>query len=375
MSRLDGYILRQMLVAFGFFALVFTGVVWLTQAVRLIDTVIASGQGASILLEFSALVLPQVLVVVLPLSAMGASLYTLNKLYTESELVVMMSAGVSPARMLLPVSMFGGAVAVAMAVVMMVLVPLGGAALAERTQEIRGDLAGALIVERQFLHPASGLTLFISDTDRSGEMSGVFLHDQREPARPVTYSARSAVLLSEGDEARLVMRSGVALAFDERRNTLNAVEFDQFVYDLSDIVQTSDAREPRPSEYSVRQLLNPTPEMLAGRSYALGRFVAEAHYKLTSPMLAFLYPPIALVTLLAGGYRRSGFGRRVVVAVGVGVAMQALSIVTRSRVQDDVALWPATYAPVLLGAGYVAMLLIRLSRPRRPARETRELPA
>ena len=38
MNRLDRYILRQLAGAFGFFVLVFTGVVWLTQAVRLIDT-------------------------------------------------------------------------------------------------------------------------------------------------------------------------------------------------------------------------------------------------------------------------------------------------------------------------------------------------
>ena len=66
MTRLDRYILQQLVAASGFFVLVFTGVIWLTQAVRLIDTVVASGQSASIFLEFSALVLPQVFVIVLP---------------------------------------------------------------------------------------------------------------------------------------------------------------------------------------------------------------------------------------------------------------------------------------------------------------------
>ena len=44
--------------------------------------------------EFSALVLPQVFVIVLPLSALGAALYALDRLYAESELIVMMGAGV-----------------------------------------------------------------------------------------------------------------------------------------------------------------------------------------------------------------------------------------------------------------------------------------
>ena len=109
MTRLDRYILRQLVAALGFFLLVFTGVIWLTQAVRLIDTVVASGQSARVFLEFSGLVLPQVLVIVLPLAGIGAALHALNKLYTDSELVVMMSAGLGPAAMLRPVAIFGGA--------------------------------------------------------------------------------------------------------------------------------------------------------------------------------------------------------------------------------------------------------------------------
>jgi lipopolysaccharide export system permease protein len=179
--RLDRYILRQLVAALGFFLLVFTGVVWLTQAVRLIDTVVASGQSALVFLEFSALVLPQVLVIVLPLAGLGAALHALNRLYTDSELVVMMSAGFGPAAMLRPVAIFGALLAAALAFVMMVLVPHAGGVLAERTRSIRSDLANALIVERQFLHPIDGLTLFIDETGGSGEMGGILLNDQRDP--------------------------------------------------------------------------------------------------------------------------------------------------------------------------------------------------
>ena len=95
--------------------------------------------------------------------------------------------------------MFGALIALATALVMMVLVPRSGAILAERTKAIRSDLANALIVERQFLHPIDGLTLFITDTSRSGEMAGIFLNDQRDPERPVTYSAQHAQLVREGN--------------------------------------------------------------------------------------------------------------------------------------------------------------------------------
>lgn len=366
MTLFDRYILGQLLGAFGFFALVFTGVVWLTQAVRLIDTVIASGQSARVFLEFSGLVLPQVFVIVLPLSGIGAALYALNKLYSDSELTVMMTAGLGPAGLLRPVAMFGAAIATGMAVVLMVLVPRGGAILADRTQAIRSDIANALIVERQFLHPLDGLTLFISDTSRAGEMAGIFLHDQRDPGRPVTYSAQRALLLREGREARLVMLDGVAVGPGDGAQ-LSSVQFDQFVFDLSELIRREAPRVPRPSEYSVAELLSPTPRMLDQDRFGRGDYLAEGHYKLALPLLAMVYPMIALVTLLAGGYRRSGFGRRVFVAVGVAVLLQIIAFLGRARAQDQAALWPLLYLPVLLGIAYVVALMLRLSRGRRPA--------
>lgn len=366
MTRLDRYILGQLVGALGFFLLVFTGVIWLTQAVRLIDTVIASGQSAMVFLTFSALVMPQVFVIVLPLSGIGAALFAINKLFTDSELVVMMASGLSPLGLLRPVAMFGALIGAAMAVVMTVLVPLAGTALADRTQAIRSDLANALIVERQFLHPMPGLTLFISDTSRAGEMAGIFLNDQRDTTRAVTYSAERAMLLRQGMEARLVMQDGVALTLNERSQQISTVKFDQFVFDLSDLLRDESARVRRPSEYSVRALVAPTAAMLEGGKYTAGDFVAEGHYKITLPILAMVYPMIALLTILAGGYRRSGFGRRVIVAISLAVVLQVLTFLTRARVQDNPALWPLMYLPILLGLVYIGVMLRRLSRARRP---------
>lgn len=368
MRRLDLYLLRQLFSAFGFFLLIFTGVIWLTQSVQLIDTVVSSGQGARTFLVFSSLVLPQVFVIVLPLSGIGAALYALNKLYTDSELVVMMAAGHGPAQLLRTVVIFGIWIAIAMAIVLMVLVPITGRELAERTRAIRSDLAASLIVERQFIHPLQGLTLFIDETGRSGEMAGIFLNDGRDPAQVVTYSAERALFLREANEARLVMQEGVALT-TINAGELNSVTFEQFVFDLSDLLEEDGTRTPRPSEFSVLSLLHPTAEMLDTR-YDRGDYVSEAHYKLSLPLLAMSYPAIALVTFLAGGYRRSGFGRRVIIAVGVGATLQVVSFACQGHVETHPEQWPLMYLPQGLAVAYTAIMLRFLASPWRPMRGT-----
>ena len=148
----------------------------------------------------------------------------------------------------------------------------------------------------------------------------------------MTYSAERARLLRDGMEARLVMLDGIALSPGPGAS-LNTVTFDQFVFDLSDIISDARVRTPRPAEYFVTQLLSPTVEMLATGRYARGEYVSEGHYKLALPLLAMIYPMIALVTLLAGGYRRSGFGRRVVVAIAISSVLQIGLLMLRERVQ------------------------------------------
>jgi lipopolysaccharide export system permease protein len=358
--RLDRYILGQLVRAFGFFALIFTGVVWLTQAVRLLDTVVLSGQGARVFLEFSALVLPQVFMIVLPLAGLGAALFTINKLYTEAELVVMMAAGAGPLDLARPVAAFGAGLCLLMGLITLVLVPLGGAALADRTQEIRSDLVNSLIVERQFLHPMPGLTLFIADTSSVGEMAGLFLHDERVPAQAVTYTAERALLLREGMEARLVMLDGVALTRTPGP-ALNSVTFEQFVFDLTGLIESQGPRNPRPSEYALGQLLDPTQEMLGRGNYTRASYISEGHWKLALPLLSILYPMVALVTLIGRPYRRGGFGARVVLAIAVSIALYAIVFVARSRVQVDAGLWPVIYLAHLLGLGYIVVATARIA--------------
>ena len=69
MSRYDRYVLSQFLLFFGFFALVLVAVFWINRAVVLFDRLIGDGQSALVFLEFTALTLPNLIRMVLPMAA------------------------------------------------------------------------------------------------------------------------------------------------------------------------------------------------------------------------------------------------------------------------------------------------------------------
>ena len=73
MPRIDRYILSQMLTLFGFFALVLVSVYWINRAVSLFEQLMSDGQTALVVLEFTALTLPVVISVVLPVAASNSA--------------------------------------------------------------------------------------------------------------------------------------------------------------------------------------------------------------------------------------------------------------------------------------------------------------
>ena len=73
MARFDRYMLSQLMVLFGFFALVLVSVYWVNRAVILFDRLIADGHSAGVFLEFTVLSLPRVIGLVLPMAAFAAA--------------------------------------------------------------------------------------------------------------------------------------------------------------------------------------------------------------------------------------------------------------------------------------------------------------
>src|SRR5258707_5940555 len=184
MRSLFFYVSRQIVGPFLLFTLLLTLVVWMTQALRLLDLVINRGQSALIFAYLTMLMLPSLLVVIIPIALSGAALLALNKLNNDSELVVMWASGISRLQMASPVLM---AAAIAMALTYLCslyLMPLGQRVMKDKVFDIRADIGAAILREGAFTTPSEGLTVFIRELSHDGEIKGILVHANREAVRP-----------------------------------------------------------------------------------------------------------------------------------------------------------------------------------------------
>ncbi|SEM77050.1 lipopolysaccharide export system permease protein [Gemmobacter aquatilis] len=364
MSRFDRYLLSHLLALFGFFSLVLVAIYWVNRAVSLFDELIGDGQSALVFLEFSMLTLPNVIRLVLPISAFAATVYGINRLTADSELVVMQATGFSPFRLARPVLYFGLCVALMMIVLMNVLVPASRAALATRSAEIAENVTARYLSDGEFLHPAEGITLFIRRITDQGELHDLFLADDRKPEARRTYTAARALLVRGDAGPKLIMFDGMVQALDGSAR-LAVTRFDDFTYDLGALLGETVLPGRSVDELSTPELFSATPALIAETGKSRATFLAEAHARIAVPFLGLASALLGFAALLVGSFSRFGLWRQIVGAVLLLILVQLISTAASGAAQRVNHGWALAYVAPLAGLALAGGLLWLAQRPRR----------
>ncbi len=374
MARFDRYMLSQLLLLFGFFSLVLVSVYWINRAISLFDQLIGDGQTALVFLEFTLLALPYVIMTVLPISAFVAAVYVTNRLSSDSEMVVLQTAGASSARIARPVFFFGVIVAVLVAVLAHLLVPAARSELSGRSAEISRDITARFLKEGQFIHPATGITVYVREITARGEMEELFLEDARNPEAIVTYTAERALLVRGDTGPRLVMFDGLAQTYRGDTGRLSTIEFEDFAYDIGALMRQGGAGIRDLRELPTSVLLNPTQEDLDGATGDLPDFLFEAHDRVARSLLAIVVPMMGFAALMVGGFSRFGVWRQVVLAVVMIILVQLIANSSEEVARGDARLWWMAYLAPAAGALITTSLLLVSQMRKFRRRDMPDLP-
>jgi lipopolysaccharide export system permease protein len=351
--------LSQLMVLFGFFALVLVSIYWINRAVKLFDRLIGDGQTAMVFAEFTALTLPSVIRVVLPIAGFAATLYVTNRLSTESELTVMQSTGFSPWRLAQPVLYFGLIVGIMVAMLANVLVPASLKQLQLRETEISQDVTARLLTEGTFLHPTDGVTFYIREIAPDGRMNDVFLSDRRDPSESVTHTAASAYLIRTETGPALVMIDGLTQRLSRPALQLNTTHFADLSYSISGLISTEDRTSAQLRHFNTFEMLTTPVHIQVRTGVNTGVFAEELHTRFTQPLFALAAVLLGFASLLSGGFSRFGVWRQIVIALILLILIKALESLVTEPVLSNSSLWPLLYLPALLGLAIGIALLAR----------------
>jgi lipopolysaccharide export system permease protein len=363
LARFDRYMLSQLMVLFGFFSLVLVMVYWINRAVVLFDQLIANGQSASVFLEFTALSLPAVIKLALPLSAFAASIYVTNRMTSESEMVAVQATGYSSFRIARPVLYFGLIVMVLMSALTHFLMPLSTARLDERRVEISQNMTARLLTEGKFIEPIDGVTFYIREISTEGELRDIFLSDNRNADSQVTYTADTAYLVKTDDAAQLVMINGLAQTLNTRTNRLFTTTFKDFAYNIGGFLQVTAREGRRAAELSTTELLRADAALQAETGESYGQLIARAHDRFAQSFMSVVAALLGFATLMVGGFSRFGVWRQIVAAIFLIIVIKATETLCLNITRENPSFWIAAYFPTALGLAMAWGLLFWSTRP------------
>jgi lipopolysaccharide export system permease protein len=339
------YVFRQVAGATVLILLSLTSVVWIGVALRQLELMTSQGQDALRFLIMTTLALPSMLALIAPVALLIASIHVLNRLASDSELIVMTAGGAPVWRLLRPLGLLALLVALAVSGVNHWVGPWSQRLLREYTLLVRSDLIGQVIQPWRFTEPEPKLTIHIRDRERNGELLGLLLHDARDPKQVASYLAERAQIIKQRGEEYLRMQSGHIVRSTDDGKGPQIIAFTEYVIDLNQLDQRSDAEVvgSRPRERYTGELLLPDPGDIPGArdkdaaksreaNRERGRVASELHERFSSALYPFAF--VLIVLAYAGGAQstRQNRFKGLVSAFAAGLLLRVLGIAANNMV-------------------------------------------
>ena len=341
MKRIQRYFRKAVLLPFVLSITALSVLALLTQSLSTIDLIVENRQSALTFLAITLLTLPQLLGIIFPLALFIASLYALNRLNLDSEMVVAKSAGYSPWQLASPVLRVAVYATIVHLLINLFAQPFSQREMRRALLDVRSDLASQLVRPGEFNTPVPGLMVYTSAVLQSGEMSDVLIYDSRDTETPATYTAKSGAISNSNGKTVLVMRQG-NVQYGNAQRDVRIIGFDDYQFDLSEVMVLDASLRLKQSDQYLHELFD------KGGSYSERKYqksrLAEGHMRLSTPLYNIALVLLAVCFLVRGEFQRMGYGRRIALAGVSGFLLRLSGFAVASAAEGDSALNAVQYA-------------------------------
>lgn len=340
MGSIARYIFRSTTTAFIVVLVSLTGLIWVTQALRSIDLLTNRGQSIFVFVGITGLVIPLLVLVLTPIALFIAIAHTLNKLSTDSEIIVMNSAGMSPwalFRTFVPVIVLASLLVAAVATY---FAPKGTRLLKEWLTQVNADVVTHIVQPGRFVSIVNGVTIHIAAREPNGQLRGVFLDDRRNPNEHVTIIADRGDLV-ENQGTFLVLQNGSVQREEPDKRDPTMVAFDRYAVDLAQFARTISAATYSARDRYLWELVSADPKERTGADRG-NEYRAELLDRLIAPFYPAAFAVIAFAYL--GGPRTTRENRAASLAAAIA-AIFAVRLIG--------------FASTVIGANHPAFLLVQ----------------
>jgi lipopolysaccharide export system permease protein len=233
MGSIGRYMFRTTMGAFVITLVTLTVVMWFTQAIREFDLITSQRQTLFVFIGITGLLIPLLVMMIAPIALVLSTAHIINKLSSDSEIIVMNAAGVAPWPLVRPFIAAALVVSLLVAVIAVYVSPWSLRELRDWATQVRADILTNIVQPGRFTTVSGNLTFHIADRRPNGLLLGIFLDDRRDPKEHATYLAEQGEIVKNDTGSFLVLEKGSVQRLEAGQRDPRIVTFDRYAFDLS----------------------------------------------------------------------------------------------------------------------------------------------
>ncbi len=200
------YVLRALIGPFLFSFVTIMFVLLLQFVMRFIDQLVGKGLSAWVIIEVISLNLAWIVVLAVPMSVLVATLMAFGDLSSRNEITAMRASGMSIYRMMYPVMVAAGVLAVLLVLFYNDILPEANHRARTLASDIRRKKPTLSLVQGYFSQDIPGYSILVRKTfEQSNELEGITLYDYTNPNTNIVITAQRGRISFAADFRKLIM--------------------------------------------------------------------------------------------------------------------------------------------------------------------------
>ena len=353
--QFDRYIFRQMLQTSFAVMLTLVGIMWLFQTIRILELVINRGAPMTDFLLMSVTVIPLWLTIAIPISVFVAVMWVFHRALVDRELLVAQASGRSAIQLARAPIALGVLFTTFLVINSVFLLPLSFGVYKEVQFKLRNTIPTVMLQDNVFIDVVDGMTMLIGKKYKDGHAENVFIHDEKTDGVIVTMTAKAGRFIEKDGKPAVILNDGHRFELSQDKQSGATLMFDTHTVSITPRDRKQSTRMPiEMNEDRISNLLNPDA---SPQAVYVNQRVAEGHYRIASPFLAFALIMIASTGVLHGQIRRSNWSRRTIATIAVGILCISAIVSARSLATTSPLMIPLIYLSMLVPAAGLLTLL------------------
>jgi len=230
-NKIQNYIILEFLKNYATLVFIFALVVWITQAVRLLDLVYQDGNSFLVYGQYTLFQLPKIISKISIVIFLIALFWTLNNLEDSNELRTISYFGIEPKIVFFNLLRFSFIFTLILIIFKTFIVPYFNKNSRDILNSEGISSFASLLRENNFNNPSKNTTIYLEEKNRIGELKNIIIFQLENDAGNKTIIAKTGSVTKLKNKSYLITENGLIQELDSKGN-LSQITFDKITTDI-----------------------------------------------------------------------------------------------------------------------------------------------